>query len=133
MSLLSEIVGRAPAHGGSLQNSMHDLRADVIAEVETLFGVVRGSMPGDPEYGIGDVTLIYESRQDAGKSWCAETQEALRRYVPRIQRARVTQVPSDRLDLTFRVKIAGQLVANGRLVPVEFEAAAFPQRSWKVA
>ncbi|WP_394827317.1 GPW/gp25 family protein [Pendulispora albinea] len=119
------------SHTHSSQGSMQELRAALMAEVATLFGVLRGSMPGDPEYGLGDVTRIYESRQGAG-AWCAETQAALRRYVPKIHHPRVSPVPSDRLDLTFRVRIEGWVVVNGRPMPVAFEAAVAPRRAWEV-
>ncbi|WP_394821381.1 GPW/gp25 family protein [Pendulispora albinea] len=131
MSALRDIA-RSEPHRRAPQTSQGELRARLLADIDMLFGTVRGSMPGDLGYGVGDVTSIYQSREDAGKAWCLETQQALRRYVPLLRAPRVTYHTTGKLDLVFRVKIEGAIALGGRELPVAFEASIDPRRAWRI-
>ncbi|WP_394848626.1 GPW/gp25 family protein [Pendulispora brunnea] len=129
MTVLGLIAGREPPPEPS---SIRRAVAELVADIELLLGTLRGSMPGDVDFGVGDVTGTYASGAEAVRAWCLETQEALRRYVPRLRHPRVIPVSGDALDLVFRAKIHGSLIVEGRAAPLELELTVDPQRSWRV-
>jgi len=129
VSLFAEIAGTASEHP---QDSMRAVRAELIAHLERLCAVRRGSLLLTRDYGVHDVTHLFHSFPGGMEGWCEELTDSLVRYEPRLRDVRVNPVVSDHLDLTFRVEIFASLIVGDRTVPVQFSARIDPHRNWSV-
>src|SRR5882672_6920178 len=127
MSLFSEIAGAQPEQ---LRESIRGVRMEIIAHLERLCAVRRGSMLLASDYGVTDVTFLFHSFPGGMEGWCEELTQALLRYEPRLREVEVRSLATERLELTFRAEISGALITDGRVVPVQITAKIDPHRGW---
>jgi type VI secretion system protein len=123
VSILSEIAGEE----GRVRRAGSPLRDAIVADLERLCAVRRGSMLLAPSYGVDDVTLLFHSFPESVEAWIARLEATLRDYEPRLRDVRVTRVASGALELTMRVEIQATMVGAGRTAPASFSATIDPQ------
>ncbi|MCL2724725.1 MAG: type VI secretion system baseplate subunit TssE [Polyangiaceae bacterium] len=129
MTLFDEIAGTASK---SFLDPVRATREEVIRHLERLCTVRRGSLLMAPDYGIGDVTFLYQTFPGGLDTWRKELEETLARYEPRLHNARVVPLVGKELDLNVRVEIQASLVVGDRVIPTRFEAIIDPQRHVRV-
>jgi type VI secretion system lysozyme-like protein len=119
VTLLAEIAG-APA-------SSKNPRDAVLADLERLCTLRRGSLLLAPDYGVDDVTFLFYSFPGGIDSWSDDLESAVTKYEPRLRNVRVLPILSDSLDLTLRIEIQALLIAGNRSAPARFAATIDPQ------
>jgi type VI secretion system lysozyme-like protein len=119
VTLFAEIAG-APASG-------RNPREAVLADLERLCTIRRGSLLLAPNYGVDDVTFLFYSFPGGIDSWSDHLESALTRYEPRLRSVRVLPILGDSLDLTLRIEIQALLLAGNRSAPARFAATIDPQ------
>ncbi|WP_394847435.1 hypothetical protein LZC95_08215 [Pendulispora brunnea] len=127
-----EELDRDTQHVPSQHVALRMARERFISDLSDFLGTPLGSMPGEPEYGVPDVTRIYESQPEAAKEWCLRVENSLRRFFPYFRNPRVWQSDGDELDLTFYARIEGDLLVNRASVLERFDIAVDARQPWRV-
>lgn len=99
-----------------LPEERHRLRG-VTDNLSRLFSSRRGSVDHLPEYGLPDLSALPLERTEGAAVLAREIEAAVRRYEPRLHRARVVLQEEDRGDARFVFRLTAEL-AGGE--PVEF-------------
>jgi type VI secretion system protein len=123
VTLFAEIAGTSPPN----RRGEGSGREGVIANLERLCGLRRGSVLSAPEFGIDDVTMLFHSFPVGLDVWQTRLEQSLTRYEPRLRDVRVVPIVSDELDLTLRVEIHAVLTGADRTTPTRFAATIDPQ------
>jgi type VI secretion system lysozyme-like protein len=123
MTLFAEIAGAAPP----ARRGDSGAREAVIANLELLCGLRRGSVLSAPDFGVDDVTLLFHSFPVGLDVWQTRLEESLSRYEPHLRDVHVLPIVGDELDLTLRVEIHALLAAADRTTPTRFFATIDPQ------
>jgi type VI secretion system protein len=127
MSLFAEVAGTAKSPAAK-----RTTRDAVIADLERLCTIRRGSLLLAPAYGIDDVTFLFHSYPVGMEAWQRRLEVAIAQYEPRLRGVRVVPLVTDVLDLTLRVEIHGTLVDGDRASPARFMATIDPQHRLSV-
>lgn len=123
MTLFAEIAGR-PAPRTTL-------REDVARSLERICATRRKALLLAPEYGVGDVTSLFNSFPMID-AWAARLERTITIYEPRLGHVQVVPIVADVPELTLRAEIRGVLLIGGKPSAARFSATLDSQRRMSV-
>lgn len=118
MTLFAEIAGR--------RSERKTVREDVARNLERICATRRKALLLAPEYGVGDVTSLFNSFPMID-AWAARLERTIATYEPRLGHAQVVPIVTEVPELTLRAEIRGVLMVGGKPSAARFSATLDPQ------
>jgi type VI secretion system protein len=95
----------------------------VLEHLKLLLNARRGSVAHLADYGLPDISEVFEALPESVETLRRAIETTIRRYEPRLTGAAVTLIEgADDREKVFRVtfRVTGTIVADDRRVPVQF-------------
>lgn len=80
-----------------------------------LLNARQGVMPHLPDYGLPDLTAVYQEMPYSVNSLADSVKSTLSRYEPRLKNIQVTPYPMAKGDFVIHFQISGQMVSGEKL------------------
>jgi type VI secretion system protein len=91
------------------------LKKSIQDHLEHLLNARQGVMPHLPDYGLPDLTAIYQEMPYSVNSLADSVRATLLRYEPRLINIKVTPYPVAKGDFVLHFQISGQMVSGEQL------------------
>jgi type VI secretion system protein len=91
------------------------LKKSIQDHLEHLLNARQGVMPHLPDYGLPDLTAVYQEMPYSVNSLAESVKSTLVRYEPRLKNIKVTPYPVAKGDFVLHFQISGQMVSGEQL------------------
>ena len=91
------------------------LKKSIQDHLERLLNARQGVMPHLPDYGLPDLTAVYQEMPYSINSLGDAVRATLVRYEPRLKNIKVTPYPVAKGDFVLHFQIGGQMVSGEQL------------------
>jgi len=91
------------------------LKKSIQDHLEHLLNARQGVMPHLPDYGLPDLTAVYQDMPYSINSLADSVSAALVKYEPRLKNIKVVQYPVAKGDFVLHFQISGQMVSGEQL------------------
>ena len=114
---LFEVLTGQYSNGMSIEPvaNARDVQYSIMDHLTRLLNARQGSIVHDPEYGLPDITQIYQGLPNSVTDLISLIRKAILKYEPRLQRVEVIHMPIEARDFVLHIEIFGRL-QNGSSV-----------------
>lgn len=81
-----------------------------------LFNARQGVLPHLPDYGLPDLTAVYQQMPYSINDLVDSVRKTVEKYEPRLKRVRVTVMPVEETDFVIQLEISGNTWDGNRVV-----------------